>query len=329
MKKVLCFGEILLRFSPNATSFLDNNIPFYLGGAELNVAAALANWDIKTGYCTAMPKNYLSENIISYLNSKSIDTTPIQFQGDRIGLYFLAQGKDMKNDSVVFDREGSSFSNLQLDEIDWENVLNGVDWLHISAIAASLTQNAADVCEELLKKAKSLGIMVSIDLNYRPKLWKYGKLPTDIMPKLLRYADIVMGNIWAVEKMLGIPCTIESSADKTMDELTEQATKCSETLTKTYTNVNTVAFTFRLESSYFAVLHKKSKTYLSKSHQIESVIDKVGSGDCFMAGLIYGIINQLASIETVNFAASAAVGKLYEKGDLTSQSILQIKQRYL
>ena len=328
MSKVLCFGEVLLRFSPNVNSFNDAAMPFYVGGAELNVAMALSKWNIPVGYCTAMPSNFLSKEIAAFIASKKIDTSAIQYSGDRIGSYFLAQGKDMKNDSVVFDRVGSSFSTLQLGETNWKQIFKEVGWFHISAIAASLTQNVADVCEEAMAVAKSLGIPTSIDLNYRPKLWKYGKLPIDIIPKLVSYCDFLMGNMWAVEKMLGIPCDIIDSEASSKEALIIAATNSIDKLKINFPTVKTVAYTFRLETTYYALLHQNENHYISKEHTMDAVIDKVGSGDCFMAGLLYGTLNKLKPIETVNFAAAAAVGKLYEKGDATSQTITQIKKRY-
>jgi len=328
MSKVLCFGEVLLRFSPNENSFSEAAMPFYIGGAELNVAMALAKWAIPVGYCSAMPSNFLSKEIADYITSKKIDSSAMLYRGDRIGSYYLAQGKDMKNDSVVFDRVGSSFSTLQLGETNWKQIFKEVGWFHISAIAASLTQNAADVCVEAMAVAKSMGIPISIDLNYRPKLWKYGKMPTDIMPTLVSYCDFVMGNMWAVDKMLGIPCEIIDSEACSKEELIIAATNSIDKLKVNFPSVKSVAYTFRLEKTYFALLHHNENNYISKEHVVEAVIDKVGSGDCFMAGLLYGTLNKLTSIETVNFAAAAAVGKLYEKGDATSQTIAQIKKRY-
>ena len=328
MGKVLCFGEMLLRFSPSSESVSNNNMPFFIGGAELNVAAALATWGSDVEYCTVLPNNFLSNSILKFLHSKNIGTHTIHFQGDRLGLYYLAQGQDMKNESVVFDRIGSSFSKIQIGDIDWDIALKGVSRVHISAIAASLTQNAADMCKALLIKAKSLHIPVSIDLNYRAQLWKYGKLPTQVIPDLIPYCDIVMGNIWAVEKMLGIPCSIASSVGKSNSELMVAALKSIEALQSSYTNVLKVAFTFRLENAYYAILHEDHKTYESKVHSINDVIDKVGSGDCFMAGLLYGTMQNWESIEVVNYAAAAAVGKLYENGDITHQTVHQIKIKY-
>jgi 2-dehydro-3-deoxygluconokinase len=170
---VLSFGELLLRISPDADgNWLGNNaLPFYIGGAELNVATALALWDVPSKYFTALPRNGLSEQIINYLNKKNIDTSPVHYHGNRLGLYFLTKGKDLKHDALIYDRANSAFADLQSGMIDWDKVLHGVTWFHFSAICPAINQQVADVCLEALKVASSKGITISVDLNYRSKLW--------------------------------------------------------------------------------------------------------------------------------------------------------------
>ena len=331
MKKIFCFGEILLRFSPTSgsESFDQNLMPVYVGGAELNAAHALALWKLPVKFCTAMPDNFLSASIKNYLEHKKIDTSAIVHSGERLGLYYLEQGKDMKNTGVVFDRAGSSFSELTPGTIKWHEVFKEVSWFHFSAIAASLTNNAAAVCLEALEAANDLGITISVDLNYREKLWKYGKKPVDIMPELVKYCDVVMGNIWAVESLLGLASPINESMDKSENELIEGAAKSMKAIHLTYPKVQTIAFTYRLQDKYFAVIGNDIETRISKTFQLSDVIDKVGSGDCFMAGLIYGLYNRHSLQQVVDFAAAAAVGKLYEKGDTTKQAIEEINKRIL
>jgi len=207
MGKVLCFGELLLRLSPSTEGewLKQNALPAFVGGAEANVATALALWEQRVGYCTALPDNYLSKQLAVYLQQKKIDTSAIQYCGERIGLYYLPQGADVKNAGVIFDRANSSFSALHTGMIDWDKVLDGVSWFHLSAIAASLTQNAADVCEEAMKAASAKGITVSLDMNYRNKLWQYGKQPSEVIPQLAQYCDLIMGNLWAANVMLKAP----------------------------------------------------------------------------------------------------------------------------
>ena len=187
-----------------AIGLSNNQLPFYIGGAELNVAHALALWDLPVKYFTALPGNGLSAQLLNYLQTKGIDTSLITFGEGRIGQYFLTTGHDLKHNALIYDRAGSAFSNLKTGVIDWDKVLEGIGWFHFSAICPAISQNIADVCKEGLEAARRKGVTVSVDLNYRTKLWQYGKTPLQIMPDLVNYCDVVMGNIWAEEMMLGI-----------------------------------------------------------------------------------------------------------------------------
>ncbi len=329
--KVFCFGEILLHYAPpSGTNYIESqNTPFYLGGAELNVATALANWDMPVKYGTAMPSHFLTDIIISDLSKKNIDTSAIQFSGNRIGCFYLAAGLDMKNAGVVYDRDNSSFASIQKGSIDWKEVLKDVSWFHFSAISASLTQNATDVCLEALIAATDLGIPISVDLNYRSKLWQYGKTPIEVMPHLVKYCNVLMGNLWAAEEMLGIKSTIKSSEGCTQEHLVEAAHKSMLNLKEQFPLLNTIAYTFRLAETYFGVMYNKNNLYTSPTYNMNEVKNIVGTGDCFMAGLIYGIRHNNTPDEIINFAAAAAVGKLYELGDATEQSLEQIKNSML
>ncbi len=328
MSKVLCFGEILLRFSPESdgASLLNNSMPVYIGGAELNVAAALAKWGIPVGMASVLPNNFFSDQIKHYINANHIDSTAILPFGNRIGMYYLTQGADMKNTTVVFDRAHSSFAELESGIIDWNEVFKNVHWFHLSAIAASLTLNAAKVCKEALEAAKRLGIFISFDLNYRPKLWNYGLDPENIIPELVEYADLIMGNLWSADKLLGIKCSIEDTKNISHEELIAEASICCSNIRKVF-KATKLAFTFRMQNQYFAVYESEEKFFISKTYSINDIVDKVGSGDCFMAGLIYGNLQLNNPQNIIDFATAAAVGKLYEKGDTTNQSIQAIIKR--
>ena len=331
INKVFCFGEILLHYAPpmNNNFMEQHQMPFYLGGAELNVATALAKWDMPVKYGTAMPSHFLTDTIISDLSKKNIDTSAIQFSGHRIGCFYLATGLDMKNAGVVYDRAHSSFAEIKKGSIDWKEVLKDVNWFHFSAISASLTQNATDVCMEALIAATELGIPISVDLNYRAKLWQYGKTPIEVMSQLVKYCTVLMGNLWAVEDMLGITSSIKSSIGCSDEQLALAANSSMLKLKEQFPLLNTIAYTFRLAETYFGVMFNKNNFYRSPTYNIKEVKNIVGTGDCFMAGLIYGMHHHHTAEEIINFAAAAAVGKLYELGDATEQSPEQIKNRML
>jgi len=213
-KKVLSFGELLLRICPDGGGgwLQENSLPFFVGGAEANVATALALWGTPSAYFTALPDNLLCRQLAAYLEEKGVDTSRMLFQGERLGLYFLPKGKDLKNASVIYDRAYSSFAALKAGTIDWDAVLADVGWLHFSAISPALSKQLAVVCMELLQAAAQKGVTISVDLNYRAKLWQYGVSPVEVMPGLVEYCDLVMGNLWAAEKMLGIGGLFDSCA---------------------------------------------------------------------------------------------------------------------
>lgn len=323
MKKVFCFGELLLRMSPelNRQWIHDAHIPVYVGGAELNAATALSKWNVPAKYCTALPDNYLSKEIIEEIQSKKIDTSAIHLSGNRIGIYYLPQGADLKNAGVIYDRAHSSFAELKPGMINWDEALKDCSWFHFSAISPALTGNVAAVCKEALEAASSKDLKISVDLNYRAKLWQYGKKPPEIMPELVQYCNVVMGNIWAAESLLGIASPIKESKGRSKEELIDAAGKSMLAIHHAYPKVMTMAYTFRLDEMYFAVLQHGPSMAVSKEFPLLNIVDKVGSGDCFMGGLIYGLYNQHAPQAIIDFAAAAAVGKMGEKGDATNQTI--------
>ncbi len=336
MKKVFCFGEILLRMSPvlDQAWIHSASMPVHIGGAELNVAKALAGWKQPVTYMSAMPDNYLSKEIADSIAASNIGIEAMQFCGDRMGIYFLPQGADLKNAGVIYDRAHASFSTaLFPGKINWDTLLEGSDWFHFSAISPAINEQAAAVCLDAVKAAKRLGLTISVDLNYRAKLWKYGKQPAQVMPELVSYADVIMGNIWSARDLLGIEVPKGAEAAITKEDFAACAKETAAVLFTQNPNCKVVASTFRFTPDgtgvhYYATLDTITDQLVSVSFEANSVVDKVGSGDCFMAGLIYGIHNGHSHQETINYAASAAFGKLQELVDSTRQTIEQIKSRY-
>ena len=328
---VLSFGELLLRICPDADGhwLKENNLLFHVGGAELNVASALAQWNVPSKYFTALPANDLSDQILNYLQGKDIDVSVVQRSGQRMGLYFLTQGKDLKHDALIYDRAGSSFSELKPGMIDWDTVLDGVSWFHFSAICPAICQGVADVCKEGLAAASIKGITISVDLNYRARLWQYGKQPEEIMPDLLQHCNLVMGNVWSAETMLNIPVTPDISESGLKSIYQTASLKTSEAIMKQYPKCRVVANTFRFDSNntvnYYTTLYNGSEFFNSTEYNAGQIVDKVGSGDCFMAGLIYGLYNHLSESETLAFATAAAYNKLFINGDATNQSVDAVK----
>jgi 2-dehydro-3-deoxygluconokinase len=327
--KVLSFGELLLRISPDEDGdwLKQNQLPFYIAGAELNAATALALWDMPSKYVTALPDNGLSKQIVGFLKQQKIEMA-VNYRGNRLGLYFLTKGKDLKNDALIYDRAHSAFSELKPEMIDWDKEFKGVSWFHFSAICPAISHNIADVCEEALRVASQKNITISIDLNYRSKLWKYGKEPGEIMPRLAKYCDLIMGNVWAIEAMLGIPVTpdIHESGQKSI--YLKEALNTSEEIIKQYPKCKAVANTFRFDGKgdivYYASLYTGDEFHSSSEYTAPKIINKVGSGDCFMAGLVYGFYNSFSPKETLEFATAAAFDKLFIESDVTNKTAEQI-----
>lgn len=334
MKKVFCFGELLLRFSPNLQrQWIDEHqMPVFVGGAELNVAKALAAWETPVKYVSVLPDNYISKEIIASLKMEGIDSSGFILNGDRIGTYTLPMGADLKNAGVIYDRAYSSFSFLKRGVLNWEQILEGYDWFHFTAISPALNADIADVCEEALEYATKKGMTISVDLNYRAKLWQYGKMPSEVMPALVKYCHVVMGNVWSAHHLLGTPLDPALNGDCDKAFYIEQSALVSRIIMSTYSNCKWVANTYRFSEGdavrYYATLTNHNEHVVCKEHFTQTVVDKVGSGDCFMAGLIYASLNEFSTDETINFAASAAFGKLQEIGDSTKQKPQTIQSRY-
>ncbi|MNK00615.1 2-dehydro-3-deoxygluconokinase [compost metagenome] len=330
--KVLSFGELLLRICPDTDGqwLADNELPFYVGGAELNVATALALWEVPSAYFSALPDNFMSTQILNYVDKCNIDSSRMQLSGDRLGLYYLPKGKDLKNAGVIYDRANSSFASIKPNTLNWDEILQDISWFHFSAICPALNQDAADLCLEAVKAASERGITISIDLNYRAKLWKFGKEPIDIIPGLVEYCDLVMGNIWAAEKMLGITLPTDIVEIDTKENYLKQAEITSKEIINKFPKCKHVANTFRFDYKagirYYTTLFTENQLFISKEYLSEKILDRVGSGDCYMGGLIYGFYNEHEPQQILEFATGAAYNKLYIPSDCTTSTVQDIHQ---
>lgn len=325
---VITFGEILLRLSPQ---FAKQQAALFVGGAEANVAAALATWGDAVAYISKVPENGLSKQVLEQLSCIGVQTDRMLWGGDRIGAYYLAQGSDLKHAEVVYDRKYSSFSEIKPGTVDWDNLLGDATWFHWSAISPALNPDAVIICREVLEAATRKGMTISTDLNYRSKLWKYGKTPLDVMPELTKYCHLIMGNIWAANQMLGTPLDQEAIAADTKEQYLQAARQSAADIIKAFPKCDRVAFTFRFSAApthnlYYAVYWKDGELFVSKQYETNEVVDRVGSGDCFMAGLIHANLNGYTNQETVNYAAAAAYSKLFVTGDFNLTTREQISQ---
>lgn len=333
MKHTCCFGELLIRYSPHLQGewIRSQSMQTYIGGAELNVAYALANWAMPVKYITAIPDHYLSKEIIEQLTKANIQTDGTLFNGERIGVYYLPQGADLKHAGVIYDRANSAFANLKEGMFDWTAILKDAGWFHFSAISPALNASAAAVCLEAVKQAKQMGLTVSVDLNYRSLLWRYGQSPVEVMRTFMPYCDVVMGNIWSAATLLGTPLNSALLTNNHQDSFVSAAEQSANHIMQTFPNVQIVANTFRFTNEanvdYYATWHDQSGTTVSDLYTTNHVVDKVGSGDCFMSGLIRGIQLNQSNAYIINYAATAAVGKLQEYGDHTRQTVAEIEAK--
>ncbi len=320
---ILCFGEILLRIQPSLKNATAN---IYIGGAEANVAASLAHWDLPVEYVSCLPQHELGQAVVTELQTLRIGCNRMLYGGDRIGTYYLQQGADMKSSSVIYDRAHSAFANLKPGSIDWQSMLKDVHWLHWSAITPAIAVHHPAIMEELLFAAKQKGITVSVDLNYRAKLWQYCRRPAQFMQPLMQYCDVVMGNLWAVESLLEIPSSQPTSEGQSQQALLEAAGQSMLQLHSTYPQIQAMAYTFRMADSYWAVLQHGPEMTTSATHSLATVIDKVGTGDSFMAGLILGLQQpSWSNQQCIDFAAAAAVSKFAVPGDFNTTPLTTIQ----
>jgi 2-dehydro-3-deoxygluconokinase len=272
----------------------------------------------------------------AYLQTRGVDTAPVFWTGNRVGAYYLPQGSDLQHAGVIYDRAHSSFAGLGPGMIDWDVVLRDAGWFHFSAISPALNASVAALCREGLEAAARKGVRVSVDLNYRSKLWQYGVAPASVMPGLVDYCDLVMGNLWAAESLLGIPVDKDVHRDGSKKRYLEHSLATSEAILRQFPRCTRVAHTFRFEKiseglQYYATLFERAsagspggRLTVSREFRTDAVVDKVGSGDCFMGGLIFAGLQGWDPQRTIDFAAAAAIGKLQEKGDATRQSVSQV-----
>ncbi|MCL2705797.1 MAG: sugar kinase [Spirochaetaceae bacterium] len=318
--KVVTFGEIMLRLkSPGFERFLQSPmLEATFGGGEANVAVSLACLGINSSYVTAVPDNPIGQACIGELKRYGVDTSMILKTGKRLGIYYLEQGACQRSSVVIYDREHSAVSDTQAEQYDWEKIFKDASWFHISGITPAISANAANVTIAAVSFAKKKGVQVSCDLNYRGKLWKYGKKAPEVMSEVMKYVDIAIGNEEDCQKSLGIETKISTDnagfSEDAYKEITEKV------LSK-YPDLKKIAITLRQSNSadnngWSAVLNNRKEYLASIHYDINDIVDRVGSGDAFAAGLIYGFNKYDSDKEALDFAVAASCLKHTVPGDL-------------
>jgi 2-dehydro-3-deoxygluconokinase len=330
--RVVSFGEIMLRLStPGFQRFAQaTSFDACYGGGEANVAVSLANYGIDSSFVTALPKNDLGRACHMDLMKYGVDTKDIQFGGERLGIYFLETGAVARASKVVYDRAYSSFSQVKKGQFNWDEIFEGVSWFHWTGITPAVSQGAADACLEAIKAANKKGITVSCDLNYRKNLWKYGKKANDVMPELVAGCDIVLGNEEDAEMVLGIK---PDGVNVTGGHVEAEAYRSvSQQIMKRFPRVKKVITTLRgsvsaNHNSWSGVLYDGKNLYTAPTYQITHIVDRVGGGDSFMGGLIYGLLTYTGDDEkALRFATAASCLKHTILGDFNQVTVDEVEK---
>ncbi len=329
MGRYITFGEIMLRLKPpQFERFLQSPLlEATFGGGEANVAVGLARFGLEVAYVSVIPDNPIGEACIRELKRQGIDTSLIVRKGERLGIYFLEAGANQRPSVVVYDRSHSAIAEAMIGDIDWDKVFQEASWFHITGITPAISSSAADLSLAAVKKAKEMNITVSCDLNFRKNLWKYGKSAPEVMGELVKYVDIAVGNEEDCQKSLGVKMDIDVESGELQAEKYQELTQKVLAL---YPNMQKIAITLRESHSadyngWSAVLDNRKDFLVSKKYEIHDIVDRVGGGDTFAAGLIYGLNHLSNDQEALEFAVAASCLKHSIPGDLPLISLKEVK----
>ncbi len=331
MAKVVTFGEIMLRLkSPAYERFFQSPaLEATFGGGEANVAVSLANYGIDAAFVTVLPKNDIAEACIRELRGFGVDTGKIVRKDGRLGIYYLETGAVQRPSKVVYDRAGSAIAEAVSGDIDWDSVFAGAEWFHLTGITPAISQGAADLSLEAVKAAKRLGVHVSCDLNYRKNLWKYGKRADEVMTELVKYVDTVIANEEDFQKALGLSAESSSAVEEGQIDV-ELYKKIASSAMAKYPNIKRVAITLRESKSanhndWSACLYNGKDFFLSRKYAITDIVDRVGGGDSFGGGLIYGLLHYGDEKTALEFAVAASCLKHTIPGDYNRVSAAEVE----
>ena len=328
MSRILTFGELMLRLkSPGRERFLQSpSLEATFGGGEANVAVSLANYGLDAEFLSVIPDNAIGDAAVAELRRFNVGTDKIIRTAGRMGIYYLETGANQRPSKVIYDRAYSAFAMFAPDGYDWDEIYRDVTWLHISGITPAVSQETCDASLHAVSEAKKRGVTVSIDLNYRKNLWKYGVAAQDVMRELTTYADIIIANEEDCEKSLGLKC--ESNVEGGKLEA-EDYKKLSDSLLAEFPNVRKVAITLRESKSadinfWAAALNNGEEFILSRKYEMYDIVDRVGGGDSFSGGLIYGLNKLGSDKEALEFAVAASCLKHTIDGDFNRVTIDEV-----
>ena len=328
--KYLTFGEIMLRLkSPGHERFFQSPmLEATFGGGEANVAVSLANYGEDVGFLSVLPKNAIGDECIKELRRFGVDTSRVVRGGERLGIYFLETGANQRPSKVVYDRAYSAIAMAKPGDIDWEKTFAGVEWFHITGITPAISESAMELSLESVKEAKKRGITVSCDLNYRKNLWKYGKKASEVMRELAKYVDVAIANEEDVQKSLEITTDVNVESGE-LDRSKYKA--LGDKVLAAYPDMKMIAITLRESKSvdwngWAACLNDREHFYESKRYEIRDIIDRVGGGDSFAGGLIYGLNNYESRQQALEFAVAASCLKHSIDGDFNRVDVDEVEK---
>ena len=328
--KFLTFGEIMLRLkSPGHERFFQSPmLEATFGGGEANVAVSLANFGEDVGFLSVLPKNAIGDECIKELRRFGVDTSRVVRGGERLGIYFLETGANQRPSKVVYDRAHSAIAAARPGDIDWEKTFEGVEWFHITGITPAISESAMELSLESVREAKKRGITVSCDLNYRKNLWKYGKKASEVMRELARYVDVAIANEEDVQKSLEITTDVVVESGE-LDRSKYKA--LGDKVLAAYPDMKMIDITLRESKSadwngWAACLNDREHFYESKRYEIRDIIDRVGGGDSFAGGLIYGLNNYESRQQALEFAVAASCLKHSIDGDFNRVDVDEVEK---
>lgn len=331
MKKVVTFGEIMLRLAtPGYQRFSQaTSLHATFGGGEANVAVSLSNYGLKAEFISRLPKNDIAHVCIMDLHKHGVSTDNMEFGGERMGIYFLETGAVARPSKVIYDRAYSSISEINPGMINWEKVFENSQWFHWTGITPALSQSAADTVKEAIEVANRLGITVSTDLNFRKNLWKYGKKASEVMPELVSGCDIILGNEEDADMVFGIKPEGVNVTSGHVDAAAYQSV-CTQMMAR-FPRAKKVIVTLRgsinaNHNTWSGVLWNGEKLLKAPDYDITHIVDRVGGGDSFMGGLIYGLISYAGDDQkALNFAVAASCLKHTIYGDFNLVTVAEVE----
>ena len=328
MARIITFGEIMLRLkSPGLERFFQSpSLEATFGGGEANVAVSLANYGMDAAFVTALPNNAIGEACRRDVRSFGVDVSNIKMTDGRMGIYFLETGSNQRPSKVVYDRAESAIAIAPIDLFDWEKIFEGADWFHISGIAPAISASAAELSLAACKAAQKCGVTVSCDLNYRKNLWKYGKEAKEVMSEIAKYIDVAIANEEDFQKSLGITASSDVESGSLDRNVYEGIAKKAMEL---YPNLKRVAITLRESKSadrndWAACIYDGKEFYVSRKYEITDIVDRVGGGDSFSGGLIYGLLTYEKQSDALEYAVAASCLKHTISGDYNRVTVAEV-----